>query len=69
MVQYAVDKSSSSSTSCLTDSLYQEATDKEVGGWLKKILDYIHVRVETQVLNTYTFAMYFKILSSLPAYS
>ena len=46
MVQYAVDKSSSR-TPCFTDYLYQEAADKEVGGWLKRILDYIHVRVET----------------------
>ena len=36
MVQYVVDKSSSSSTSCLTDSLYQEVTDQEVSAWLER---------------------------------
>ena len=40
MVPYVVDKSSSSSTSCLTDSLYQEVMDQEVGAWLKRVLTY-----------------------------
>ena len=51
VVQCVVDKSSSS-TSCLTDSLYQDVEDQEVGAWLKRVLTYhtIQLRVETQVL-------------------
>ena len=52
MVQYVVDKLSSSSTSCLTDSLYQDVEDQEVSAWLEKLLNYIEERVETQVLDT-----------------
>ena len=41
MVLYAVHKSSLSSTSCLTDSL--SGTDKEVGTWLQRLLEYLHL--------------------------
>ena len=50
MVQYVVDEPSSS-TSCLTDSLYQDVEDQEVSAWLEKLLKYIKERVETQVLD------------------